>query len=353
MLSRARLEWAALANTDLRGAHLDDANLMYAKMDNANLSAATLNRSIIHFATLNDANLTDAVLRSASLLSVSAKRGNFLRANLEGSSIHSGDFNAANFESANFQHAKIVNSVFQGANASFSDLRFARLYSIEFNGAQLRAAQLGQTEFLHLTLNSVYGLDSCFHHAPSSLDHDSMQRSGPLPLAFLRGVGLSDIFLDYYSSLFSQPITMYTCFISYSTKDNEFVSRLHADLQESGVRCWYAPHDMAIGSKMLDSIDEAIRLKDKLLLVLSANSIASGWVEDEVLKAYAEEHRNDKAILFPIALDDSVFSTDKPWAVKLRDQRHIGDFTQWRHPESYAKSLARVLRDLRSHSNNM
>jgi len=39
---------------------------------------------------------------------------------------------------------------------------------------------------------------------------------------------------------------------------------------------------MPIGAKTWDAIDEAIRLRDKLLLILSKASIASEWVEDEV-----------------------------------------------------------------------
>ena len=36
------------------------------------------------------------------------------------------------------------------------------------------------------------------------------------------------------------------------------------DLQAKGVRCWFAPEDMKIGAKMLDTIDQAIRLRDIL-----------------------------------------------------------------------------------------
>jgi hypothetical protein len=77
----------------------------------------------------------------------------------------------------------------------------------------------------------------------------------------------------------------FSCFISYSSKDQEFADRLHADLQNKGVRCWFAPHDMPIGAKIIDAIDEAIRLRDKVLLILSENSVASDWVEEEVTRA--------------------------------------------------------------------
>src|SRR3954449_10529762 len=73
-----------------------------------------------------------------------------------------------------------------------------------------------------------------------------------------------------------------------------------------GVRCWFAPHDVPIGAKILDVIDEAIRLRDKLVLVLSDHAIASDWVEDEVTKAFAEERRRGQPVLFPVRLDDAV-----------------------------------------------
>jgi hypothetical protein len=86
-------------------------------------------------------------------------------------------------------------------------------------------------------------------------------------------------------SLVAHPIQFYSCFISYSSKDQEFADRLYADLQNKGVRCWFAPEDLKIGDRIRDRIDESIRLRDKLLLILSESSIASEWVEHEVESA--------------------------------------------------------------------
>src|SRR6202035_3144656 len=77
--------------------------------------------------------------------------------------------------------------------------------------------------------------------ATSTIDHRTLQKSGPLPFSFLRGVGLPDRLIDYLPSLLAQAIQHYSCFISYSTKDEEFARRLHADLQDKGVRCWFSP----------------------------------------------------------------------------------------------------------------
>ena len=122
---------------------------------------------------------------------------------------------------------------------------------------------------------------------------------GRLPLAFLRGCGLPDRLIDYLPSLLDEAIQYYSCFISYSSKDEAFAKRLHADLRNNGVRCWFAPHDLPIGAKTWDAIDAAIRVRDKLLLILSKNAIASDWVEDEVGKAFTEEKRRKQLVRFP------------------------------------------------------
>jgi TIR domain/Pentapeptide repeats (8 copies) len=218
----------------------------------------------------------------------------------------------------------------------------------DLSGANLSGADLLETIFVNTNLNDVQGLDACVHHGPSTIDHRTMAISGPLPLAFLRGCGLPDEFIDYLPSLLSQPIQFYSCFISYSTKDQLFVERLHADLQNKNVRCWFAPHDLPIGAKTWDAIDEAIRVRDKVLLVLSQAAIDSDWVEDEVNRAYAEERDRKALVLFPVRIDDSVMTTNEPWARKLRDQRNIGDFLRWEEPSEYNKSLERVLRDLKN-----
>jgi hypothetical protein len=202
-------------------------------------------------------------------------------------------------------------------------------------GANLHKAQLFETVLADVNLSGITGLETCGHRGPSMIDFRTLQQSGTLPLVYLRGVGLPDSLIEYLPSLLNQPIQMYSCFISYSSKDHDFAVRLHADLQDKGVRCWFAPHDLPIGAKTWDAIDEAIKLRDKLLLILSENSIASDWVEDEVNKAFAEERDRKRLVLFPVRIDDAVMASSEPWAGKLRDQRNIGDFRKWKDHDAY------------------
>jgi hypothetical protein len=211
--------------------------------------------------------------------------------------------------------------------------------------ADLSGAYLAETIFADLDLTSVIGLETCQHLGPSIIDHRTFQNSCPPPLPFLRGVGLPERFIDYMPVLFNEAIQYYSCFISYSTNDQDFANRIYADLQDRGVRCWFASHDLPIGSKILDEIDAAIRLRDKVLLILSEKSIASDWVEDEVTKAFEEERKRGQTVLFPIRLDDQVIATDEPRAAKIR-ARYIGDFRRWKDHDTYKKSFERVIRDL-------
>jgi TIR domain len=152
-----------------------------------------------------------------------------------------------------------------------------------------------------------------------------LQKSGPLLLKFLRSLGLQDNFIDYLPLLLNQPIQHYSCFISYSTRDQEFAERLYADLQNKRVRCWFVPHDLRIGDKILDAIDATIRLRDKVALILSEHSINSNWVEDEVTAGFEEERKHGQIVLFPVRLDEAIMNRNEAWAAKLR-ARNIGDF---------------------------
>jgi hypothetical protein len=67
---------------------------------------------------------------------------------------------------------------------------------------------------------------------------------GNIPEVFRRGAGVPDEMITYSKSLVGQPFQYHSCFISYSSRDEALAQRLHADLQDNGVRCWFAPEDL-------------------------------------------------------------------------------------------------------------
>src|SRR4051794_25977363 len=96
----------------------------------------------------------------------------------------------------------------------------------------------------NLDLSETKGLDSIDHKGPSTIGTDTLIRSqGKIPDIFLRCCGAPESLIAYLPSLIGSmsPIQFYSCFISYSSRDEKFADRLHADLQAKGVRCWFAP----------------------------------------------------------------------------------------------------------------
>jgi uncharacterized protein YjbI with pentapeptide repeats len=288
--------------------------------------------------------LSGACLRHADL-----KRTKLTWADLSGSDL----FTAYLYES-NLNHAHLRSTILNLAYLDFSDLSDAHLIEVNLNeahffGTNFTKAHIGSCAFGNVDLSNIEGLETIHHYGPSFLDINTIYKSkGQIPEVFLRGCGVPENFIQYMSSLIGKAFEYYSCFISYSSKDQDFAERLHADLQNKGARCWYAPKDMKIGDKIRDRIDQSIQIHDKLLLVLSEHSINSEWVDDEVEAAYEQERKRGKTVLFPIRMDSAVMDTDKAWAAKLKRSRHIGDFTQWKDHDAYQKAFDRLMRDLKA-----
>ena len=299
------------------------------RSERPDLRKAKLRRFDLFGVNLSKADLSSADLRRANL-----RKANLLNADLSGADLSGSSLSRTNLSRANL---------------SRTDLSGADLNRAKLNGTDLTEARLGWTSFTDIDLSPVIGLDTVRTLGPSYLDITTIYHSkGRFPESFLRGIGVPDSFIEYMSSLVSNPLDYYTCFISYSSKDQAFAERLYADLQNKGVRCWFAPEDLKIGDHYHQRIDESIRLYDKLILILSEHAVQSAWVEREVVAAREKEDREQRLVLFPLRLDDAVMDTTIAWAADVRRRWHIGDFTQWKHHDAYQIAFERLLRDLKA-----
>ena len=127
-------------------------------------------------------------------------------------------------------------------------------------------------------------------------------------------------------------------------------------MQARGVRCWFAPHDIQGGRKIHEQIDDAIRVYDKLLLILSNASMNSPWVNNEIANARSREDQKTRQMLFPITLvpfdrikECRLFAADRgiDSAREIREY-FIPDYSSWKDHDSYTKAFERLLRDLKS-----
>lgn len=336
-LSFARLTDVLLHDADFSGAQLNSADLNAADLTATNLSHANLGSANLTFAHLNNANLTAAYLSSADLSG----------ADLRGADLSGVDLSFAHLSSADLSLAKLSRAYLSNVDLNGADL----------TRADLSHARLGWTAFGNVDLSEVKGLDMVYHIGPSTIGIDTIYKSkGNILHKFLLDSGMPQEALDYLLPLAGKAIDFYSCFISYSSKDQAFAERLHADLQAKGVRCWFAPHNIQGGKKIYEQIDHAIRLHDKLLLVLSDHSMNSDWVKTEVYNARQQEEAENRRKLFPLSLVTyeavrqwRAFDADigKDMAREVREY-FIPDFTHWKDHDAYQTAFERLLRDLKA-----
>jgi len=334
-------QWRRSSNTKpmLSGVNFDGADLGGVDLSGADLQHASFVQTVLKQANLEEANLYQGFLVEANLISANLRNAWMSGADLVGALLDGANLTGATMDAADLSWTSLIGTKLRGA-----DLTLTRLRAADMQDADLTKAYLDGTLFADVDLSTVTGLATCEHYGPSVVNHITLQRSTNLPLRFLRGVGLQEALILSLPKLRESP-EYYSCFISYSHKDGRFAHKLRNELTQINIKCWFAPHDMPIGGKVLDEIDSAIRIRDKVVLILSKSSIASEWVEDEVTKAFEEERRRGRTILFPVRIDDAIMESTEPWASKLRS-RNIGDFRQWTRPDRFEEAFERVRRDL-------
>jgi uncharacterized protein YjbI with pentapeptide repeats len=350
-LSNGSLHGVSLHGIDLSRADLRGADLTRAGLRNADLSRADLTEVDLRQAEMFHALLREACLRKANLGWGTYRGVDFERSDLDGANLYSADL-----ERANLREAVLSNSYLCGAYLGEADL----------TAASVAGARFGGTYFGDTNLTNTVGLERCEHLQRSFLDHQTLQRSGELPILFLRGCGLSDwqieatrlnhlllsdpeltsILYKIHDLRVGNPLQVNPLFISYSHSDANFVDRLETYLDGRGIRFWRDVHHATAG-RLETQIDRAIRLNPTVLLVLSHHSVESDWVEHETRVARELELQTKRDVLCPISLDDS-WKTCR-WPKRLREQiteYNILDFAQWCDDGVFCRMFNRLVSGL-------
>ncbi len=341
---------ANLRLANLTAAKLSGANFVRANLDNANLFLAELNQASLEGARMSYANLRGAKLEQANLSKAVLRHSDFTPPGGEGINCENG----ASLVEANLSWCDCSDVDFTGAN-----LTGAILAGTVVRNANLDRAMFGSNILNYLDLSSARNLDKTRHSQLSSVGLDTLLMSAQcLPIEFLQECGVPNIVIDYIPSLNSaiEPFEFSSCFISYSHRDEEFANTLHSRMRKERMRVWYAPHNIQAGKKLHEQIDNAIRLHDRVILVLSPESMSSNWVEMEVRIARSRERRENRRILFPISITD--FKNIKSWklidadegrdlAAEIREY-YISDFSNWQVQSDFEKVFKRMLSDLKT-----
>lgn len=313
------------------------------------LRSAELSRIDLRNFNLNNVTFSKSQLNHADLRSTNLYQAEFYKA----------DLREANLEGADLRGAKLHNADLRGASLEAADL-----FRVDFIGTRLdrtnfKYARCATTAFSDVDLTRSLGLDEAIHTGPSNIDVNTLLRMREsTPEVFLRRAGVPDGVLEYLPYMLSstRAIEFFSCFISYSHKDEEFARILYERMRSEDLRVWFAPEEMKGGRTIHDQIDEAIQLFDKLLIILSRESMSSDWVVTEIRKARQQESERGRRVLFPIRVVD--FEEIRGWrcfdsergkdlAVEIREY-FIPDFSHWRNEEAFGKAFDQLLLALRA-----
>jgi uncharacterized protein YjbI with pentapeptide repeats len=324
------------SKTNFRGMDLYGADFRKVNLSQADFSNANLRHAVFDSADLTHARIVEVCLNAASFHQAKLNNVRFLKADLSGTWLEEADFKYSTLDEVNFSFAKL-------------------------DGADFSDTNIGWTTFGHNDLSTVIGLETVRHLGPSIIGIETLYNSrGLIPALFLSGAGLPDDFITYAHSIVGQAIEFQSCFISYSHIDEEFTRQLYSALRDAHLRVWFAPEDIKGGQKLYEQIEHAIQLHDRLLLVLSEQSLKSEWVITEVRKARKTEVRESRRKLFPIRLVDwktiqewECFDADtgKDLAAEVREY-FIPDFSNWKDYDAFNVAFKRLLRDLRAEESN-
>ncbi len=348
----ANLWGTNLENTNLFQANLMGASLFKTNLTKSNLSKANLFKSIFFEVKLTNTNLSGADILGITFEKIDMSNSNLSQADLTGSNLSGVDLS--------------------GTNLSGCKLTGTKFHLCLLAETNIEGAYLSRTVFADCDLRGLIGFKNVIHNGPSTIGIDTILRSeGDIPSEFLRGCGLPDRVIDSVKSL-AKTIQYYTCFVSYSSKDESFVEYLKSKLREADVQCWYYKEDNLTGEKTWEDIERNIYRYDKVVVICSRNGLESPAVIREIEFALKREQEEDvrrlkdhdrvdkgdlnlqdikkrryrKRILFPIMIDDYLL---KHWKHHLQTQlseRNAVDFRCWEDPDNFQKAFNKLLKDL-------
>jgi hypothetical protein len=371
ILRRGVTAWSAWRNNN----PLEALDLTHADLTRADLTNADLSRADLTHADLSGANLTHADLTRADLTNAGLSR-----ADLSGATLTEANLTVADLSGANLTAAELSWAILNGANLTEANLTGAALFWANFctadlTGASMAYSHVGDTLFVDVDLSEVRGLESVLPASPSTVGIDTLAKSrGQLPEDFLRACGLqrweilhaklydpaltAAEFAEIQSHIFVERqrgvVGIGGVFISYSHADAKFVDKLYERLGSEGIPAFLDRHDL-ISGPMQKQITKAIRLADVVVLVLSAASLKSDWVENELDLTLLKETEEKRDVLYPVSLDESwkakVADADEPARVLWRrvPEKNILNFSVW-ETDAFEREFDKLLQGFLQYS---
>jgi len=129
---------------------------------------------------------------------------------------------------------------------------------------------------------------------------------------------------------------MASVFLSHSSLDKPLARRIANDLKSAGHRVWLDEREIYVGHSITAQVQQGLEQSDFIAVLLSVNSVRSGWVEKEWQSRVEREVRLRSVEILPLRVDDCEIP------LLLRDKK-------WADFRDYQSGLAEVLRALSHH----
>ena len=367
-LNRADLREADLSGADLMGIHMNQARLC-----KANMSGAASLMGSFNAADLSQANLTRCLLKRANLTEANLAEADLSGADLSGADLSRANLNNANLSGADLSETKLCGANLAGADLNRADLNYADLTEADFTGANLGKVSFFRSVFTDAVFNRsimfhtafgdcdlsvATGLAEVNHRGPSTLGTDTLSRSGGcIPEQFLRGTGVPEAaIISYRDSRATGSGPYYTCYIAYYSRDRAFAQRLHEDLRARGVTCWSFPSDLRggrwvpetttseeLGIWITDDVDRGIRYYDKLLVVVSEESLANEHLREEISRGVRKQEETDSWLFIPVVISDAAYDERNRNVRLLQLWKYLlFDLRGWEDPQVYAAAVDKL-----------
>jgi hypothetical protein len=361
------------SGADMRGARLDGINidghdLLFSNVDfeGASLKGVTFSRTNFAGSRFVGAELTGATFDRCTLIGCDFFRAlcaktKFFGGTLEDSCLVQTDFTEAIFGGTSFENALIGWTKFNGSRLGMirdlQKVQYAKL-SADTPPEVREALPTGDiTSFIDMaTIENTAEVYRLVYTRPDPEAPPAEVLTPPdVFTAFLSRNGVGAHFVEAFARMISERQTKFeSVFISYSTRDQEFADFLYGQLQSAGVKAWYAPRDIEGGKTILEQVKSAIHTHDRLILILSNNSLRSGWVSNELRIAFNREREGRRRVLFPIRIVS--FDELQRWELHDADtgidlahhvrSYFVPDFSDWKGGKAIGQEIQRLVKAL-------
>lgn len=120
----------------------------------------------------------------------------------------------------------------------------------------------------------------------------------------------------------------YDAFLSYASENEKLANEIVGGLKSKGFNIWYAPLNLSVGDKLLDSLEEGMKISSNSILLISKEYLSKPWTNFEmdiimrnhiergkkvlplwlgVTKSEVEERHSSLCGLFSVSISDDNF----------------------------------------------